>query len=398
MWFLLIILGYQAVIYFLAPVYHFPEPVPFHGIGYYNPYQGLDSTGWRKSNFHFHVKEWGGLTAGRNNTPEEFYRVYKWLNYDAPQISNYQSISEVFKDSAFYIPTYEHGFGVRKKHQILIGARSVLWLDYSLFQNRHHKQHIIDLLRPDNGAVAIAHPDWEGGYSLDDMKYLSNYDLLEVLDNNWRSIPQWDAALSAGRPVWILADDDAHNIDDRFQIMRCATFIHSDVLQSDSMVASLKNGRAYGMEIYMGDYWTWEMKASWAKRMPKLRSVKMVGDTLKVDVSGDVFKTVFIGQDGKVRKSVYGGGSQWYLFTPTDTYIRTEITFIAKHAHPKLGRGDIMYLNPVIRSDTPSPYNDPTAEIDWVRTWIFRVMSFGSVILIFLFFWRMRKNKKSQAV
>ena len=126
---LIFLLGIEAVLYFSAPVYEFPEPAPFSGDKFFNPYQGLGSTGWRKSNFHFHVKEWWGLTAGRNNTPQDFYRVYKWMDYDAPQISNYQSISTLFRDSSFYIPVYEHGYGLRKKHQILIGAREVLWLD-----------------------------------------------------------------------------------------------------------------------------------------------------------------------------------------------------------------------------------------------------------------------------
>ena len=391
---LIFLLGIEAVLYFTAPVYDFQEPMQFSGDKFFNPYQGLDSSGWRKSNFHFHVKEWWGLTAGRNNTPEDFYRVYKWMNYDAPQISNYQSISTLFRDSVFYIPVYEHGFGLRKKHQMLIGAREVLWLDYSIVQNLSQKQHILNLLRPQSDIVAIAHPDWEGGYSLRDMKYLSNYDMLEVLDNNWRSIPQWDAALSGGHVAWILADDDAHNIKDPYQIQRCATYIHSPFLHKDSMISSLKSGKAYGVEIYMGNNWTFEQKAGWAKRIPKLQSVRMAGDTLKVSVSGEVFKVMFIGQDGRIRKSVYGAKGHWYKFTPEDTYIRTEITFIAHHTHPTIGSGDIFYLNPVFRYNGEFPVNDLKAEINWPRTWIFRFMTFGSLVAILWAVWRLRKNKK----
>ena len=122
-YFVLFLLLLEAILYFTAPVYDFSEPKPFSGNKFFNPYDGIDSLGWRKSNFHFHVKEWWGLTAGRSNTPGELYKVYKQMNYDAPQISNYQSISVEFRDSAFYIPVYEQGFGLRKKHQMLIGAR-----------------------------------------------------------------------------------------------------------------------------------------------------------------------------------------------------------------------------------------------------------------------------------
>jgi len=396
-YFVLLLLGIEAILYFWAPVYDFPEPKPFSGDKFFNPYEGLDSTGWRKTNFHFHAREWWGLTAGRKNTARELYRVYrKLLRYDAPQISNYQSISTEFKDSAFYIPVYEHGFGLRKKHQMLIGAKEVLWLDYSIVQNLNHKQHILNLLRPRSEIVAIAHPDWEEGYSLRDMKYLSNYDLLEVLDNNWRSLPQWDAALSSGHPAWILADDDAHNIENPYQIQRCATYIHSPVLQRDSIIRSLKSGRAYGVEIYMGNNWTFEQKAGWARRIPHLRYVRMAGDTLKVSVSGEVFKVMFIGQDGRIRKSVYSDTSLWYRFTPADTYIRVVIVFIAHHTHPTIGMGDIFYLNPVFRYSGQFPVNDLKAEINWPRTWIFRFLTFGSLIAILWAILHLKKSRKSR--
>ena len=144
----------------------------------------MDKNCWRKVNFHFHTRAWGGITSGRQNTNELFWETYKKLGYDAPFISNYQQISKFNKDSAFYIPVYEHGFGIRKKHQVCIGAKKVLWFDLSLFQDLDHKQFILDLLRDDNEIVAIAHPGWDNGYPPEHLKYLTNYNLLEVLDNN----------------------------------------------------------------------------------------------------------------------------------------------------------------------------------------------------------------------
>jgi hypothetical protein len=394
-YFILFLLGAEAIIYFCAPIYDFPEPSPFSGEKFFNPYGGLDSLYWRKCNFHFHAREWWGLTAGRGNTPQEFYRIYKMLGYDAPQISNYQSINRAFADSAFYVPAYEHGFGLRKKHQMLIGAREVLWFDYSVYQNLNHKQHILNLLRPQSDIVAIAHPDWDNGYTLKDMKYLSNYDLLEVLDNNWRSVPQWDAALSSGHVAWILADDDAHDIYNIYQIQRCVTYIHSPSLQKDSIIRSLKNGKAFGAEINMGNDWSFEKKAAWAKQIPHLRSVKMDFDTLKISVSGKVFKIMFIGQNGKIRKSIYGDSGHWYKFTAGDTYIRTVIVFLCQYNYPAVGSGDIFYLNPVFRYKGELPVNDLKAEINWPRTWIFRFLTFGSLIAILWAVYRFRKTRKA---
>jgi hypothetical protein len=76
------LLTLELLIYFTAPVYDFPVSQPFSGEKIYNPYEGIDSTHWKKANFHFHVHAWGGLTSGRNNTVGEFWKTYKKLGYD----------------------------------------------------------------------------------------------------------------------------------------------------------------------------------------------------------------------------------------------------------------------------------------------------------------------------
>lgn len=394
---LLVFLGLltlELLIYFTAPVYDFPVPKPFSGEKIYNPYDGMDSTHWKKANFHFHANAWGGLTSGRNNTVEQFWKTYKKLGYDVPCISDYQKINPFNKDSSFYIPVYEHGYGLRKKHQILIGAKKVLWLDYSIFQNRNHKQHILNLLRDQCEIVAIAHPDWEGGYSPDDMKHLSNYDLIEVLDNNWRSVPLWDAALSSGHPAFILADDDAHDIRDPYQIGRCCTFINSSSLHSTELIKELKEGKAFGAEIYMSTGETFDEKAERVHKIPVLKSVEVRNDTLWIKVSREAVKFVFIGQNGKTKKLVRFNNTAWYKIQPEDTYIRTEIMFFNHYG----GAGTIFYLNPVFRYNGVQPVNALQAEINYPRTWILRLLSIPSliVLIVFIFYRRNLKAKKNK--
>jgi len=391
---LLFFLLIELILFFAAPIYEFPQPVPFNGDQWFNPYKEMDSTWWRKANFHFHTKAWGGLTSGRNNTYEAFYKTYKRFGYDAPQISNYQSIDKFFKDSSFYIPVYEHGYGIRKKHQILIGAREVLWLDYSLYQNIHHRQYIINLLRPDNDIIALAHPDWENGYPLDQIKYLSNYDLMEVLDYNWRSESQWDSALSSGHPVYVLSDDDAHDIDQPWQIHRCVTYINAQQFNRKNLVNSLKNGNAFGAEIYQMDGESFDRKVELSKEIPTLNSVKIKGDTLWISVSEKAFKFNFIGQGGQIKKFSHLTNKAWYKFKPKDTYIRTEIVFIKKFRFPYVGQGTRFLLNPVFRYNGETPSNPLTAEINWPRTWIFRILGYGSLIALTGFIIQIRSKKR----
>jgi hypothetical protein len=382
----------QTWFYFTAPIYIFEPPKPFSGERWYNPYAGMDSTFWKKANFHFHTREWFGLTAGKGNTNEEFWRIYKSLGYDAPMISNYMRISKYNKDSAWYLGVYEHGVGVRKKHQILIGSGEVLWRDYSLFQNMSHRQHIIDLLRRQNEIVALAHPGWDDGYPAGRIGMLSNYDLLEALDGNYRSIPLWDSALSAGRPVFILADDDAHNINDPGEIGVCVTFINARENNAQLLVEALKAGRSFGADVYCKENETWDEKILYHTRlMPKVNAVELEGDTLRVRVSDTAMKIEFIGQSGVVKKEEDHVSRSWYVLQKRDTYIRTQITFY----DPKKGPGTKFYLNPVFRYNGEKPVNSLTASVNNERTWIFRFMSFGSLFLLTAFVVRLRKVRRT---
>ena len=114
-----IILLIEIVIYFLAPIYDFPPPQPFKGQFWYNPYHEIDTGNWYRANFHFHTRRWGGITSG-SGTEEDCYNQYRRLGYTVSALSHYQHITEFQKDSPCYVPVYEHGFGIRKKHQILI--------------------------------------------------------------------------------------------------------------------------------------------------------------------------------------------------------------------------------------------------------------------------------------
>ncbi|MFC2102510.1 hypothetical protein ACFLS7_05905 [Bacteroidota bacterium] len=392
LWFLGIMLLIQLVLLSLAPIYDFQEPEPFTGDQWYNPYHNIDTNNWRRANFHFHTHRWGGITSG-HGTETECYEQYNRLGYTVAALSHYQYITEFQKDSPYYIPVYEHGFGIRKKHQMLLGAKEVVWLDYSLVQNLNHKQHILNLLRPTSEIVTIAHPDWENGYSVEDMKYLSNYDLVGVLDNNWNSFEQWDAALSAGRPVFIQGDDDGHNIYNPYVVGRRCTFINSPTRNSADLLKNLKTGNAFGADIYMREHEPFEEKEMRAKMIPKITDVRINQDTLWVKTDTIAMKFTFIGQGGKAKKVQYLTDAAWYKLQPEDTYIRTDIVFFSQYKHP----GTIFYLNPIFRYNGEPPYNKLTASVNWERTWIFRVMMFGAMAvglwLIIRYRWRKRVAK-----
>ncbi|MBI9037304.1 MAG: hypothetical protein JEY97_04155 [Bacteroidales bacterium] len=387
LYFIFIILLIVLFEYIFCPVYNFPEPEEFSGKLIYNPYQDIDSTKWQKGNFQIQSQAWAGITDGRNNSSEAIFEKYTKLGYDVIVISDYQKINKYNEYKPNYIPTYEHGYGINKNHQVCIGSDRVMWTDYPFGQNLSQKQHIINLLRDENEIVAIAHPDLRGGFSPDDMKYLSNYDLLEALNEARFSIEHWDAALSSGHPAFILADDDGHNLDDSTEIGRICTFINAKTSNRNDIIASLKNGKVFGADLIMAEGETFEQKIEKTKHIPNLTSVQIVNDTLFVSVDSTALNFRFIGQNAEIMKIVNNTKKAFYPIKKEDTYIRTEIIFADRST---------FYLNPVFRFDGKKPYNYLKAEINWTKTWILRFVSLIIIVFVIVNIIYLKKKRKKK--
>ncbi len=384
---ILAILVLYFVIYAIAPIYKFGEHEPFSGDKIHNPYQGMDSTHWKKGNFQVQSRAWMGITDGRNNTNQAIHVVYKQLGYDIIAISDYMKINKFGKQDEGYIPVYEHGYSIRKVHQVCIGAEKVNWIDYIFYQNIHHKQHILNVLRGNNRIVSIAHPSLRSGYTMDDMKSLTNYDLIEVITEIRTSLGHWDAALSNGHKAYILANDDAHDIFDPTEVGRYCTFINSANPDGDEVMAALKGGKAFGAEIAMRWGADFVEKAEDHRHIARVHRVEVVNDTLRVEVSEKAKLISFIGQNGIIKHTLSDTASAMYPIQPSDTYIRTEILF---------DNDNKFYLNPVFRYDGDTPANPPTAKIDHVKTWVQRGIALIIAIILFLIISRLSKGKPSK--
>lgn len=371
-----------------TPEYKYPKPKPFSGKRLYNPYQDMDTARWLKGNFQVQSRVWLGLTSGRDNSSGRTQEIYRQLGYDVLCFSDYQQINHTYQNDGSYIPAYEHGYGPLKRHQVCIGSRKVLWLDYLLWQNLSHKQNIINRLRPDNDIIAIAHPSFIGGYAPSDFRYLTGYDLIEALNQIAGSVSLWDSALSAGKPAFILADDDAHDITNPHLVGRYCTFIKAPSAKQSDIVPALKAGRAFGALIYMKEEDGYKEKIAYARQIPVLKSAQLAGDTLTVEVSEQAKEISFIGQGGTIKRVVNNSRRAAYVFKPGDTYIRAEILF------PNVwnGPGTHFYLNPVFRYAGGKLSPMPLAEVDEAGTLINRVVAYATLIVILFNMFLFRKK------
>ena len=379
-YFVLIVLALVLIQHSICPVYDYPPESKFTGDKLYNPYTDITVKKKIKANFHAHTRVWGGLTNGKKNIKEDLVRRYKLLNYDIAGISDYQSINSFQKTDPLYIPTYEHGYGLTKNHQLSIGTNSVLWNDYLFFQTINNKQYILKELKPLSQIVTITHPLLRNAYSENDFKLLTDYDYIEILNNGYgKSLNLWDAALSSGHAVFGMGDDDSHSSENPNDMGCCFNIIFTDSMTSSSVIKALKTGSTIAAEQH-GE--TMLIKRQKAIDMPSLMDFSIDSGIIRIKFDKPYKQLNFIGHDGMIKDSKFESDSNSYKFKTEDTYIREEAEF---------NDSTKIYFNPVFRFKGEIKHE--SAEINWNKTWMLRIVS-GLIFIVIIFLISLIKNRK----
>jgi hypothetical protein len=357
--------------YIRGPIYRFPDPVVFSGSQFLNPYAGPIGA-WQRANLHAHGIAWGGVTNGKQSS-SEIIAAYHKLGYSLAGISDYQHIRA--NDGAATLPLYEHGYNVNKRHQLAIGAHAVEWFDFPLWQSPSNQQFVIDRVKAKADLVALAHPSRDS-YSADDLRQLTGYDLLEVVNGPFVMEEAWDAALSSGHLVWGLANDDTHDITDRQRNGVAWNMIGADSASTADIVQALKAGRTYAV-----------MKTAEDPSLPDppVPGVHFNNGTLTV-TSTEPSTFWFIGQNGTVRNSVNQTTQAIYTFANEDTYIRTVIR------SPRTA----IFVNPVVRYDGRQVAVLKATQ-DTANTWLWRISYAGITGAALAIVFMKRRSRQSPA-
>lgn len=369
--------------YLLCPFYEYPEVNPFSGNTFYNPYEKTDSSYWRKANFHAHSKQWSGITAGSKNEADTVAARYKEAGFDIIGISDYQGINTLLAGDKNYVPVYEHGYGVTKTHQLVIGGSDVSWKEYIIFQTFHNKQDVISSLKKDNEVISINHPHLRNAYPPEELKYLKGYDLMEISSHSYfNAADLWDSALSAGNPVFGIGNDDNHDIFDPADYAYVYSMINCNEINTENIKTALRNGRSFVVELEPKNDASPEMKIAQSNNIPVIRTCTISNDTLEMKFSRLCDTLRLIGQDGVIRTASIGTDYIKYALKDSDTYLRAEI-----------GMKDLsrLYLNPLFRYNGSIQRVLP--EINILKTWIFRT-AYIIIISILVFFYVKRKRKR----
>ena len=338
-------------LYVQCDIYKFHPSTSFVGKYLYNPYSDDTSALWIKANFHAHSIAWNHLTNG-HQTPAEIEDVYRKLGYDVACISNYEHVTAVQTKQVKSLSIYEHGYNISKTHQLVFEPAKVTFFDLPFLQTASMKQSVINTLSLNSSCVALAHPFLRNGYSDEDLKKLSGYNLLEVLNHSGNSSGKWDVILSAGKPVWCIGDDDMHDARKSSEVGVCWTMINS-INKNESIVDALKKGNAYSVCGRKG------------VAENALKRLAVNGDTMHVKLLYKANEIRLIGQHGILKHTVNNSDSAMYIFKPGDTYIRAEI----------INDNSKLYLNPVVRSNNNQvPSNSCTASINTIATFFYRML------------------------
>jgi len=225
------------------------------------------------------------------------------------------------------------------------------------------------------------------GYSTEDLRYLTNYDMLEVLSGLYISTGQWDAALSSGQLAWILADDDTHDVLHLDETGRKFTMINAPTTGKDEIITRLKAGNCYGVDYYLSEDTTISGKAGKLEQMPFLVRAELDGDTLTVEFSRKSREIDFIGENGTVRKIVNNVRTASYVMQPDDPYIRTKANFFYTYD---------LYLNPVVRYEGASLRSQKTAVIDADATLRLRIIYFVILLTLAFLFAKWKRKKTAR--
>jgi hypothetical protein len=369
-----LILALLVFQYIVNTKYTFPRPHAFKGEYLYNPYKRMDSTKWERANFHGHTRLYLRLTDGAANTNQSLESFYKYFDYNIIGISNYQKIDKFEANNKWFVPVYEHGYQYYKNHQLVINAKKVSWADYVFHQTLNNKQFIINQLKKDSSVIlTIVHPDKRNAYMYNDFRYLCNYDCLEICNNEHSFTSYYDTILSAGHPVFLMADDDTHDLSKINDGCKSFNMINTDLVK-DSILHAIKTGCLVGVNFDVSSYATNEEKKTGLQKLPQITSVTLKDTILTVTLNQPVKTIKFIGQKGIEKKKITNAAKGSYFFSNHDTYIRTEI---------ECPDGTTYFLNPVFRYNgiqltdyVPSP--------DLFKTYLWRSAVLGALLIIFV--------------
>lgn len=357
---------------------------PFKGEQLFNPYQNVDLSRGFMSNFHAHSDCWGGVLNGYG-TENQVMETYKELGYDIYEVSNYHRNSSTTISG---LHTYEHGWGISKTHQLVIGGNQISWLDFPLFQNIHQKQTIIYKIKDENpdAVIVLAHPSLRNAYSAEDIASLDGVHCFEAINKLRKSKRLWDEVLTMGKYLPVIGSDDCHDIRKPSDIGRCGTFVFSQNPNSTMVSYALKSGRTFAVEFLEAVDSDHQAKRTEIRKGSPLQSISSSADTIYVRALDRLKSVLIIGDRSDTLVRYHNIKDLSFQLPKAYSYARFEF---------ETSDGRILYSNPIVRGGGDTLMSAQAAIVNPVKTAFYRFSIIFTIAFTWIFIFVKRNEKIS---
>ena len=278
---------------------------------------------WYKGNLHTHT-----INSDGDSAPDAVARWYKEHRYQFLALTDHNYFTDPQGLNSFLAATDR--FLLITGEEVTSGFRDVP-IHVNAFRLNstiepasggsvlQTLQANVDRIFESEAVPSLNHPSYGWAVSpevfrqVEDLKLFDVYNGIADTNDEWELEAMWDSALSAGREVYGIAVDDAHEFKqfgpERSNPGRGWVEVLAAELSEEALLASLERGDFYastGVKI--------EALARGNGRIE-----------LRVDPRGDEkYRTRFIGQGGQILEEVIGLEAS-YRLSPADSYARASI-------------------------------------------------------------------------
>ena len=333
----------------VSVVYDFAEPKPFSGEDIFNPYTNFDKNiGWSRANFHTHTRV-EGLLNECEYSPEQTIEAYEPYGYEVITLSNHNKITP---HPTADTRVYEHGYNLAKFHKLVFGAEKVWRFDNLLPIFPFQKQMQLDRLAAQSDIVVLNHPLRTHTMTDGQLSKIGGYDIIELDSGKSTENEYWDAALSAGRYSFGVANDDLHHPERSHAIAVRSNMLCTPSSEYSDICRTLLSGCFYAMRTPDYGGGKWDVKAEKNRSIPYINNIGVTD-------CGEIFVTLseaadsikVTGQNHTTLAVIENADSLGYAMLPADSYGRFTAYF---------SDGEVIYTNPFARYDaevSASPFN-----------------------------------------
>ena len=267
------------------------------------------------------------------------------MGYDIVTFSNHNALTSHPTDSSLQVNLYEHGYNLCKFHKLVFGSSRVWHFDNLLPIFASQKQFQIEQLKQQGDIIVLNHPLRTNSLSNNQLEKIGGYNIIELDSGKSTENSYWDAALSAGRYSFGIANDDLHHPDRTRAIAIRCNLLCTPTAEYNDICTTLLDGCYYSMRVPDYGDGDWEQKRGQNRHLPYIRNIGLNDNNIFITLSEAADSIKVTGQGHRTLAVAYNTDTLGYAMAPTESYGRFTAYF---------AEGEVIYSNPFARYDSNS--------------------------------------------